>query len=117
MGLANTTYSEDKAMNGQTRARLAALVGTVALLLTGISACDVDTTTKQGVEQAIEIAETPNITMTDWSRDELGKAFHYDARQAKLHTQELVAADLAKTITRQTAVIVAKAEAPNPDRG
>ena len=95
-------------MNGQIRARLAALAGVVALLLTGITV---------GAEQAIEIAETLNVAQNNMSRDELGKAFHNDARQAKLHTQRMVAADLALTLKRQPAVLVAKATVSNPDRG
>lgn len=104
-------------MNGQIRARLAALAGVVALLLTGITVYEFENDRKPGAEQAIEIAETLNVTQNSMSRDELGKAFHNDARQATLHTQKMVAADLALTLKRQPAVLVAKAMVSNPDRG
>ena len=104
-------------MNGQTRARLAALVGVVALLLTGITVYEVGYDRKSGAEQAIEIAETLNVTQISRTRDGLGKAFHNDARQAKLHMQKMVAADLAQTLNRQPAVLVAKTTIRKSDRG
>jgi hypothetical protein len=104
-------------MNGQTRARLTALVGTVALLLTGITFVTVKDTRKPGAEQAIEIAATLNVTQDIKSSDGLGNAFHNDARQATLITEKMVAADLAKALKRQSAVVMAKATFSDTDRG
>ncbi len=105
-------------MNGQTRARLSAVRGFVALLLTGMSAWIIMAIIQAGVEQAIDIAETPKLATVKPSSDALGEAFHNDARQARLHTQRMVAADLKRTLSLKPAVIVAKAErSAEADRG
>ena len=105
-------------MNGQTRARPSAIRGFVALLLTGMSAWIVMAIIQAGVEQAIDIAETPKVATVESPRDALGEAFHNEARQARLHTQRMVAADLKRTLSRKPAVLVAKAEpSADADRG
>jgi len=101
-------------MNGQTRARLAAVAVSVILLLTGIAGCE----SKPGAEQATEIANSSyRLTLNENQRDALGKAFHNDAQQASLHTENLVTAELTRKLKRQPAKLAAKVVAAYRDRG
>ena len=104
-------------MNGQTRARHSTTRGFVALLLTGISAWIVMAIVQAGVEQANDIAETPRVVTVKPSSDPLGDAFRNDARQAKLHTDRIVAAELTSTVSRKPAVMVVTAKRSRTERG
>ncbi len=93
-------------MNGQKRARLTAAAVGFILLLTGIAGCE----SRPGAEQAIEIAPTSyRLTLKGNQREALDKAFHNDAQEASLHTEEIVTAELTRRLKRQPALLATEA--------
>jgi hypothetical protein len=102
-----------KAMKGQAKALIPALIGIITLLLAGITGC----VGAPGEQQATEIGETRAVTVEQYRHQELETMFRTEADTAARQTGLSIAADLTVGLKNKPVLRLAATEPAHREKG